>query len=213
MTWHENTSNVPPRCQSLPQRRSKGSAKESGKAWMFLAKKIPERFPNWKFEDVFFGCLILVVFNDFAHLPWGDSPNFQKNAHDSKDFPYINCWFSRFLGYLPESALCFGFFLSLPQNSMATEIQGSVTSPPQMASRWAPPCQPAENANGGSGWWLSFNPFWKIHIRQNGWFSSPNFRGENYQKIFELPPTYRWCYYPVVNGILPPVLMSCGIDL
>lgn len=78
MTWHFSTSNVPPRCQSLPQRRSKGSAKESGKAWIFLAKKLPERFPNWKFEDVFFGCLILVLVNDFAHIPWGDTPKLPK---------------------------------------------------------------------------------------------------------------------------------------
>lgn len=141
MTWHENTSNVPPRCQSLPQRRSKGSAKESGKAWIFLAKKIPERFPNWKFEDVFYGCLILVLVNDFAHLPWGDSPNFEKNAHDSKDFPYINCWFSRFLGYLPGRFLC--FFFSLPHFNGDRNPGLDLTSPPQMASRWGPPCQPA----------------------------------------------------------------------
>ena len=210
MTWHFSTSNVPPRCQSLPQRRSKGSAKESGKAWIFLAKKIPERFPNWKFEDVFFGCLILVLVNDFAHLPWADSPNFQKNAHNSKDFPYINCWFSRFLGIF-QGALCFFFWGGgFPKTQWRPSFPNrSVTSPPQMASRWGPPCQPAENANGDRGWWLN-QPLWKICLSK--WVHLPQFSGWTFQKIFELPPPRRCCNYPVVNGILPPVLMSCVID-
>ena len=110
MTWHFSTSNVPPRCQSLPQRRSKGSAKESGKAWIFLAKKIPERFPNWKFEDVFFGCLILVLFNDFAHLPWGDTPKLPKKCPRFERLSLHKLLVFKVFGYLPGRPVGFLFF-------------------------------------------------------------------------------------------------------
>ena len=112
MTWHFSTSNVPPRCQSLPQRRSKGSAKESGKAWMFLAKKIPERFPNWKFEDVFYGCLILVLVNDFAHLPWGDSPNFQKKCPQFERLSLHKLLVFKVFWGIFQGAFCVFFFAS-----------------------------------------------------------------------------------------------------
>ena len=189
MTWHFSTSNVPPRCQSLPQRRSKGSAKESGKAWIFLAKKIPERFPNWKFEDVFFGCLILVLVNDFAHLPWADSPNFQKNAHDSKDFPYINCWFSRFLGIFQKAPSV--FFLASPKLNGASFpgnrsprhhkwlLGGVHLANLQKTPRW-------------SGLVVEFQPIWKNTNVKTGDFL-PQFCGVKIiKKKIELPPP-RWC--------------------
>lgn len=115
--FHVQRPTEVPKFAAAPQQRfSQGVWKSLD----FLAKKVPERFPNWKFEDVFYGCLILVLVNDFAHMPWADSPNFQKNAHNSNEFPYINCWFSRFLGYLPGRPVFFFFRFPI---SMATEIQ------------------------------------------------------------------------------------------
>ena len=74
--FHVQRPTEVPKFAAAPQQRfSQGVWKSLDFFWR---KKIPERFPNWKFEDVFFGCLILVLFNDFAHLPWADTPKLPK---------------------------------------------------------------------------------------------------------------------------------------